>query len=190
MNPELLLPFGLQLHLGHYTDILTPPESHRFFGAGFLLLGVLLLVEVFAGKVWFRSKLRAAIFPLMAIGIGEGLIIVSFLDPQDRVVHFTTGLLVLVAGWIEMRYRSGKVGRFAADALVVPALIAAGFEMGVIHGRGDTITAMGHVAMGVTAMVMAGARLYEARDMTSVPRRSAMGVLIIILALILIVVQP
>lgn len=180
----------LVLHLGHYSSILTPPESHRFFGAGFLFLGVLLVAETLAGNVWFRSRIRGAIWPLMAIGIGEGLIVVSFLDPRDRVIHLTVGLLVVVAGWLEMRYRSGQLGRSAADLVVVPALLASGFEMGVVHGKGDAFTAAGHMAMGATAAMMAGARIVEARDPSSVPRRLAIGVLVIVLSLILLVLQP
>lgn len=178
------------LHLGHYTSIITPPESHRFFGAGFLVLGVLLLVEAVSGNVWFRSRLRAAIWPVIAIGLGEGLIVVAFLDPQDRLIHFTVGLLIVVAGWLEMRYRNGQLGRFGADVFVVPALLASGFEMGVVHGKGDTFTAAGHMAMGMTAAGMAGARIFEAREPTSFLRRSLMGVLIIALALILLILQP
>ena len=181
---------GLILHLGHYTSILTPPESHRFFGAGFLALGVLLLVEVLAGKVWFRSKLRTAIWPVMAMGAGEGLIIVSVLDPQDRFIHLTVGLLVLVAGWLELRFRFGQMTRFATDLFVVPALLAGAFEMGVVHARGPMITAVGHAAMGMTAAMMAGARIYQAREPSSFQRSLGMGSLIVTLGLILLVLQP
>ena len=178
------------LHVAHYVSILNPGESHRFFGAGFLLLGVLLLVEVLAGRVWFRNRLRGAIWPVMAIGIGEGLIVVSFMDPADRLIHFTVGVLVVIAGWLELRYRLGQIGRFATDAFVVPALLASGFEMGVIHGKGDTFTAVGHIAMGMTAAMMAGARIVEARDPSSPLRRSAVGFCVVLLGVILLVAQP
>jgi hypothetical protein len=178
------------LHLGHYFTILEPAESHRFFGAGFVFLGVLLIVETIAGNVWFRNKIRAAIWPLMAMGAGEGLIIVAVLDPNDRIVHFSVGVMVLIAGWLEMRYRFGQLGRFAADAFVVPALLAAGFEMGVVHGRGDWFTAAGHMAMGMTAAMMAGARIYQARAPWSLPRTAATGALVMTLGLILLLFQP
>jgi hypothetical protein len=178
------------LHLGHYTNILLPPESHRFFGAGFLFLGVLLVVEVLAGNIWFRSRIRGAIWPVMAMGMGEGLIIVAFLDPKDNAIHFTVGALVLIAGWLELRYRSGQITTFAVNAFVVPALLAGGFEMGVVHGRGDALTAYGHIAMGLTAAMMAGARILESRDPMSIGRRMLMGVFVIALASILLFLQP
>jgi hypothetical protein len=178
------------MHLGHYTEILTPPESHRFFGAGFLALGVLLLVEVTAGSVWFRSKLRTAIWPVMAMAAGEGLIVVAVLDPADRLIHLSVGLVVLLAGWMELRHRFGQVARFTADLVVVPALLASAFEMGVIHARGTMLTAVGHAAMGMTAMMMAGARIYQAREPSSFQRSAAMGVLVMSLGLILLILQP
>ena len=180
----------LLAHIGHYWFIPQPTESHHWFGAGFLFVGVLLVVECLAGGVWFRSKLRAAIWPLVAMSMGEGLIIVSFLDPNERVIHFTVGVLVLAAGWQELRFRSSRASRFSADIMVVPALLASGFEMGVIHGKGDTFTAAGHVAMGFTAAMMAGARLYQAREPRSMARSMLTGWLVITLALILLILQP
>jgi hypothetical protein len=180
----------LFLHLGHYWFVPLPSESHHWFGAGFLLVGVLLVVECIAGGVWFRSKVRAAIWPVGAMSMGEGLIIVAVLDPQERLIHFTVGLLVLMAGWLELRHRFGHVSRFAADMLVVPALLASGFEMGVVHGKGDTFTAVGHAAMGMTAAMMAGVRVYQSRQPTSFGRTVLTGVLVITLALILLVLQP
>lgn len=178
------------LHFGHYVSILSPPESHKFFGAGFLFLGIILLVEVLSGNVWHRSKLRTAIFPVMAIGIGEGLIIVSFLDPVDRIIHFSVGAIVVIAGWQELRFRTGKISRTAADVFVIPALLAAGFEMGVIHGKGDTFTMVGHMVMGLTAAAMAVSRVIEAKDPTSLLRRSGMGACVVFLGVVLLVAQP
>lgn len=178
------------LHLGHYWSILTPPESHRLFGAGFLFVGILLVVEVLAGKVWFRSRLRTLIWPLTAMACGEGLIIVAVLDPIDRTIHMTVGLLVLTAGWLELRFRLGQATRVTADLVVVPALLASGFEMGVVHARGTTFTTVGHMAMGLTAAMMAGARLYQGRLPGSFARSLSTGALVILLALILLLLQP
>jgi hypothetical protein len=180
----------LLAHIGHYWFMPQPIESHHWFGAGFLLVGVLLVVECLAGSVWFRDRVRAAIWPLMAMFMGEGLIIVSFLDPQDRLIHFTVGVLVLAAGWQELRFRFSRATRFSADLIVVPALLASGFEMGVIHGKGDTFTAVGHAAMGFTAAMMAGARVYQSREPRSMARSMLTGWLVIVLALILLVFQP
>ena len=177
-------------HIGHYWFMPQPFESHHWFGAGFLFVGVLLVIECIAGGVWFRSKLRTAIWPVVAMSMGEGLIIVSFIDPNERLIHFTVGVLVLVAGWQELRFRLGQTTRFVADVMVVPALLASAFEMGVIHGKGDAFTAIGHGAMGFTAAMMAGARLYQAREPRSMARSMLTGVLVITLALILLIFQP
>jgi hypothetical protein len=178
------------LHLAHYWFTPLPTESHHLFGAGFLAVGVLLVIECVAGGVWFRSRIRAAIWPAGAMFMGEGLIIVAFLDPQDRLIHLTVGVLVLAAGWVELRYRFGQVSRFSADIFVVPALLGSGFEMGVIHGKGDTFTAVGHGVMGMTAAMMAFARVYQGKQPTSFARTVMTGVLVITLALILLIFQP
>ena len=178
------------LHISHYWFVPQPTESHHWFGAGFLFFGAILLVESVAGGVWFRSKLRSALWPAGAMFMGEGLVIVAFLDPQDRLIHLSVGILVLIAGWVEMRYRFGQTSRFSADIFVVPALLSSGFEMGVVHGKGEMITAIGHGVMGMTAAMMAGARIYQARQPTSLGRSLLTGSLITCLALILLVFQP
>jgi hypothetical protein len=180
----------LLLHIGHYWFLPQPTESHHWFGAGFLFVGVLLIVECIAGGVWFRSRLRTAIWPVVAMSMGEGLIIVSFLDPNERIIHFTVGALVLAAGWQELRFRFSKTSRFSANLLVVPAWLASGFEMGVVHGKGDAFTAVGHMAMGLTVAMMAGVRLYQAQEPRSIPRSMLTGFLVITLALILLIFQP
>jgi hypothetical protein len=180
----------LLAHIGHYWFMPQPAESHHWFGAGFLFVGTLLVIECVAGGVWHRSRIRSAIWPVVAMLMGEGLIVVSIIDPAERVIHFTVGVLVLAGGWQELRFRLGQTSRFIADLMVVPALLASGFEMGVIHGKGDSLTAIGHGAMGVTAAMMAGARIYQGQAPTSVPRSMLTGFLVIVLALILLVFQP
>jgi hypothetical protein len=177
-------------HIGHYWFVPEAYESHHWFGAGFLFVGVILVIESLAGGVWFRSRLRAFIWPGTAMFLGEGLVIVAFLDPQDRVIHFTAGVLVLAAGWMEMRYRFQQVTFWSANLLVVPALLVSAFEMGVIHSRGSTIGVYGHAFMGLIAVGMAGARLYQANEPTSPSRHAAMGGLVILLALVLLIIQP
>lgn len=178
------------LHVGHYWFIPHPDESHHLFGAGFLFVGIILLIEPLAGGVWFRNKLRSSIWPGLAMFMGWGLIVVAGLDPKDRIIHFTTGALVLTAGWMEMRYRAGEVTRFSADIIVVPALLAAAFEMGVIHARGAPISAIGHAFMGALAAAMAAVRVYQARDQFSLPRAQMTGGLVTTLGLVLLIFQP
>jgi hypothetical protein len=177
-------------HIGHYWFVPQPAESHHWFGAIFLFLGVVLLIESVAGNVWFRNRLRAMIWPAGAMFMGEGLVIVAFLDPKDRVIHFTVGLLILVAGWLEMRYRFQQISLWSANLFVVPALLSSAFEMGVVHGRGDMYTAVGHMAMGMVAVGMAGVRIFEAREPAAASRHAGMGSLVILMALILLLFQP
>jgi hypothetical protein len=178
------------LHIGHYWFVPQPEESHHLFGAGFLFVGVILLLEPLAGKIWYNSKLRTSIWPGMAMFMGWGLIVVSGLDPRDRVIHFTVGFLVLTAGWMELRYRSGEVSRSAADLFIVPALLGAAFEMGVIHARGAMLIAAGHVILGTIAAAMAAARIYQSRDQLSFVKAEMMGGLVTSLGLVLLIFQP
>ncbi|MPZ49306.1 MAG: hypothetical protein GEU75_08405 [Dehalococcoidia bacterium] len=180
----------LLAHIGDYWFVPAPLESHHWFGAGFLFVGVLLVAESLAGGVWFRSRLRAAIWPAGAMFMGEGLIVVAALDPAGRVIHFSVGLLVLVAGWLELRYRLGLASRFSTDVVVVPALLGSGFEMGVIHAHGAMMAAASHVALGLTATGMAGVRVLQARNPSSFALYLSMGLLVITLALILLVFDP
>ncbi len=178
------------LHLGHYWFVPEPPESHHLFGAGFLFVGVILLLEPLAGSIWYRNKLRASIWPGLAIFMGQGMLVVAVLDPQDRVIHFTIGLLVLTAGWMELRYRNGEVTRSSADFIVVPALLGAAFEMGIIHARGAMVSAVGHMVLGTFAAAMAAARVYQARDQLSFLKAEMMGGLVTSLGLVLLIFQP
>lgn len=178
------------LHLGHAWFIPHPEESHRVFGAGFLFVGIILLLEPVAGGVWFKSRLRAGIFPALALFMGWGLVVVAGLDPKDRFIHFTTGVLVMAAGWMEYRYRMGEISRSSADFIVVPALLAAAFEMGVIHARGTLFVAVGHVLLGIIAAAMAATRVYQARDRYSFAKAEMMGGLVTSLGLVLLIFQP
>lgn len=189
MNVTLLHPVFLHAING-YWFVPAPPESHHLFGAGFLFVGVILLLEPLAGSVWYRNKLRASIWPGLAIFMGWGLLVVAMLDPKGRVIHASVGILVMAAGWMELRYRFGEVTRYSADFIVVPALLGAGFEMGVIHARGDMYTAVGHAIMGAIAAAMAATRVYQARDQFSFAKAEMMGGLVTSLGLVLLIFQP
>ena len=180
----------LVLDVGHYWFVPAPPESHHLFGAGFLFVGIILLLEPLAGGVWYRNRLRAAIWPGLAVFMGWGLVVVAGLDPQDRLIHLSAGVMVMAAGWMEFRYRMGEVPRSAADLIVVPALLGAAFEMGVIHARGTMATAAGHVLLGFIAAAMAATRVYQARDQFSFLKAEMMGGLVTTLGLVLLIFQP
>ncbi len=160
-----------------------PAESHHLFGAAFLFIGVLLIVETLAGSVWHRNRLRTTLWPAAIMSLGAGMVAVTALEPNDRLIHFTIGMIMLAAGWLEYRHRMGEVSRRTADLLIVPALIAGGLEIGVFHFHGS-FNNFGsvHVLMGVTAAAMAFVRVYQSRLLTSPPRHALMGVMVIALA--------
>lgn len=179
------LPYH-QLH-GYVPE---PDESHRLFGAGFLFVGVLLLVETLAGGVWHRHQLRSLIWPGAVMFLGAGMLIVSAIEPSDRLIHFTIGLLMLAAGVVEARHRLGYISRGKADLLVVPALIAGALEIGVFHLHGSigSHTARAHALLGLTVGAIALARLYQGRQLASMGRSSFMGVAVMLLGLELLAI--
>ena len=160
-----------------------PAESHHLFGAAFLFIGVLLIVETLAGSVWHRNRLRTTLWPAAIMTLGAGMVVVTALEPNDRLIHFTIGIIMLAAGWFEYRHRMGEVSRRTADLLIVPALIAGALEIGVFHFHGSfNNSASVHVLLGVTTAVMVFVRVYQSRLITSPPRHALMGVMVIALA--------
>jgi hypothetical protein len=189
LNESIFHPVLLHA-IGGYWFVPAPPESHHLFGAGFLFVGVILLLEPLAGQIWYRNKIRASIWPGLAIFMGWGLLVVAMLDPKGRVIHASVGILVMAAGWMELRYRFGEVTRSAADFIVVPALLGAAFEMGVIHARGVMITAVGHAFLGVIAAAMAATRIYQSHDQESFLKAEMIGGLVTSMGLVLLIFQP
>ena len=160
-----------------------PQQSHHLFGAGFLFVGVLLIVEALAGHVWHRNRLRTLIWPATIMVLGGGMLAVVALDPKDKLIHFTIGLIMFAAGWVEYRHRQREIPRRTADLWIVPALIAGGMEIGVFHFHGSfNNSGMVHILLGLTAALMAPVRIYQTRLLTSMPRHAFMGVMVIILA--------
>ncbi len=160
-----------------------PAESHHLFGAAFLFIGVLLIVETLAGSVWHRNRLRTTLWPAAIMSLGAGMVVVTALEPNDRLIHFTIGIIMLAAGWFEYRHRMGEISRRTADLLIVPALIAGALEIGVFHFHGSfSNSASVHVLLGVTTAVMVFVRVYQSRLITSPPRHALMGVMVIALA--------
>ena len=160
-----------------------PAESHHLFGAAFLFIGVLLIVETLAGSVWHRNRLRTTLWPAAIMTLGAGMVVVTALEPNDRLIHFTIGIIMLAAGWFEYRHRMGEVSRRTADLLILPALIAGALEIGVFHFHGSfNNSASVHVLLGITTAIMVFVRVYQSRLITSPPRHALMGVMVIALA--------
>ncbi len=193
MVPEVVL--AATVYAGDAADALSfhelhgaiplPWENHRLFGAGFLFVAVLLIVEALAGGVWFREGWRRDIWPAILLVLGCGLLAVAVIDPNDRLIHTSMGLILIVAGVAERRYRHGRMRLRHANVFVIAALLVAGLEVGVFHTHG-AVTSQGfavHALLGVTAALMAPARFWYAQQPTSMWRSALIGVLMLILAL-------
>lgn len=149
-----------------------PAESHRAFGAGFILIGVLLGAESLAGRVWYRSRLRSLIFPATLIFFGWGMLAVTVIEPDARFAHFAMGMPMMVGGWTEARVRSGDMQRRYADLFIVAALLFSALETSLYHlsgppGGGIFIT---HASLALTALLIAGLRLYQGQRPASLTR--------------------
>lgn len=179
-DAENALPFH-ELH----GAIPLPWENHRLFGAGFLLVGVLLLVEAFAGGVWFRDGWRRDVWPAVLMVLGWGLLTVAVIDPNDRLIHTSMGLILIIAGVAERRYRHGRMPLSRANIFVVAALVVAGLEVGVFHSHGAVTSQdfLVHSSLGFTAALLAPARVWYAQQPTSMWRSAFIGMLVLVLSL-------
>jgi hypothetical protein len=135
------------------------PPGHPFFGAGFLFVGTLLVVETLAGDIWRRSNLRAMLWPGALLTPGLGMLAVTYVQPTEKSLHLTLALLLLVGAVFEGRYRLGQISRSAADTFAVPALIVGGFVIGPMHANGTLLyssAANTHMLVGVAGWALAG----------------------------------
>ena len=191
MVPEIAL--AAAVHVGDaapsfhelHGTIPLPWENHRLFGAAFLFVAILLLVEALAGGVWFRQGWRRDIWPAVLLFLGFGLLAVAVIDPNDRLIHTSMGLILIVAGVAERRYRHGRMRLRHANIFVIAALLVAGLEVGVFHTHGGLTSQdfLVHSSLGVTAAMMAPARIWYAQQPTAMWRSVLIGVLVLALSL-------
>ncbi len=161
------------------TFLPTGAESHRIFGAAFLILGSLLLVEILAGKVWFRSRWRTLIWPGALVFLGLGMTIVTLIDPKDKPIHFALAVFLLVGGILEGRYRLGLVPRMGVDLFVIGAALLGGILMGPVHARGELATVAGqrHPLIGITGIGLGIVRAAESARPRSLNLRALFAIL-------------
>src|SRR5206468_7135769 len=112
----------------------TPP-GHPFFGAMFLFVGALLVVEMLAGPVWHRARWRTLIWPSTLLLSGLGMLVVVYVQPTEKQLHLILAVLLFIGGYFEMRYRLGQITRTTADGFAIPALILGGFVIGPMHAN-------------------------------------------------------
>lgn len=159
-----------------------PTESHHTFAAGLIFIAALITVEALAGEVWHRSMARRMLFPAILVFLGWGLVLVAFIEPAARVVHVTMGLPMIVGGWAEWRHRLGELDRKYADALIVPSLVLAGFDTAVFHTTGPTEVVVSHYGLALIVVVIAGLRLFQSAQPTSIQRSLLISSAIVVLA--------
>lgn len=160
-----------------------PDESHRIFRAGFLILGALFVAEALAGSVWHRNPLRSELWPATLMLLGWGLLIVTLIEPGDRIIHASVGAILLAAGIVERRHRHGLISRRTADAAVMLAIAVGALEMGVFHSHGD-IASRGfivHGIYGLTGAAVAAGRFYQTGNIFSLRRSVAVGLIVLVL---------
>ena len=155
--------FISQLPSHSLSDGGTPP-GHPFFGAMFLFVGCLLVVELLAGNVWRRSLARRMLWPASLVLMGLGMGIVTYVQPTEKGLHFTLAILLVLGGLFEGRYRLGHIPRSAADAFAIPALIVGGFVIGPMHSNGNlehSAAAQVHFLAGLAAWVLATVKIAQ-----------------------------
>lgn len=170
------------LHLGDLDlRFLQPAESHHLFGAGFLFIGVLMLAESLSGKVWHRSQLRTLVFPGILVFLGWGMLVVTFVEPNARIVHFTMAIPMIAAGWAEARCRLDGFPRKYADAFIVPALVLAAIDTLLFHLQGPPLSGsvLTHAGLAMLALLIAALRLYQSAQPQSLMRGSLLAVAVL-----------
>lgn len=168
------------------------PPGHPFFGAVFLFIGSLLVVEILAGSVWHRNRLRTMLWPGALIVSGLGMFVVAYVQPTEKPLHLTLALLLLLGGFVEGRYRLGHIPRSTADMFAVPALIMGGVVIGPMHANGpvmSSVAAQMHLLVGVMGFLLAGVRVTQLRLGSTAALDATFGFGVMLLGLSLLLVQ-
>ena len=178
----------LPMH-GGTTDGALP--GHPFFGAGFLFIGSLMVVELLAGGVWSRAFWRRMLWPGALLMAGAGMLLVSHVQTDSKSLHLTLAMLLLLGAYTEAQYKLGKISRLSADAFAIPALIVGGFVIGPMHANGNLMystMAQMHLLVGVVAWMLAGVKIMRVRfgPTLALEYSFASGVMMLGLSLLLV----
>jgi len=178
----------LPMH-GGATDGALP--GHPFFGAGFLFIGSLMVVELLAGGVWSRAFWRRMLWPGALLMASAGMLLVSYFQTDSKSLHLTLAMLLLLGAYTEAQYRLGKISRLSADAFAIPALIVGGFVIGPMHANGNLMystMAQMHLLVGVVAWMLAGVKIMRVRfgPTLALEYSFASGVMMLGLSLLLV----
>ena len=165
--------------------------GHPFFGAMFLFVGALLVVEILAGPVWHRARWRTMLWPASLIVSGFGMLAVTAVQPDQKGLHLMLVVLLFIGGFFEARYRLGQITRTTADGFAIPALILGGFVIGPMHASGPITNpvALIHQFVGVVCWMLAGIRLMQYRWGSTAALDTTFGCGVMMLGLSLLLVQ-
>jgi hypothetical protein len=166
--------------------------GHPFFGAIFLFVGSLMVVELLAGGVWSRAYWRRMLWPGALLLAGVGMLIVSYVQPDTKSLHLTLATLLLLGGYVEGQYRIGKISRASADAFAIPALIVGGFVIGPMHANGAVLysaAANTHLLVGVVGWILAGVKLMRVHFGPTIALEYSFASGVMMLGLSLLLVQ-
>jgi hypothetical protein len=164
------------MHIAGNLRFVQPAESHHLFGAGFLLIGAMMTAESLTGGVWHRSQMRTLMFPATLVMLGWGMMIVTAVEPNARLVHLSMGIPMIAGGWAEARSRLDGLPRRYADMFIAPGLILAALDTVIYHLNGPPTdpVLITHVCLAAIAVIIAGLRLYQ----TASPQSLARGMML------------
>ncbi len=189
-----MAPSGLSsqflLHISVSNPIFPRPfESHALFGAGFILLGCMLVAETLAGGVWYRSRMRTMLFPMTLSVLGCAMLAVTVVEPGARLAHFAMGTPMTLGGWAEARLREGTMRRKYADLLLISGLLFAAFETAAFHLKGSSTAGVlvSHAGIVAAGLVLAGLRFYQSQQPASLARSLLIDFAILLVGLDLFV---
>ena len=128
--------------------------------------------ESLSGRVWYRNLVRMLMFPSMLVFLGWGMVAVTAIETNARLVHLSMGLPMIAGGWAEGRYRLGGLERKFADVLIVPSLVLASIDTALFHLNGPATSpgVITHGGLALLALVVAGLRLYQSGNVVSLGR--------------------
>jgi len=166
--------------------------GHPFFGAAFLFIGAILVVETLAGPIWSRDRWRRMAWPASLAIAGLGMLAVSYVQPTEKPLHLTLAVLLLLGGLFEARYRLGQIPRSLADTFAIPALVLGGLVIGPMHNNGSNVgdpAALAHLMTGVAGFALAGIRLSQVRFGPTAILDATFGIGVMALGMSLLMVQ-
>jgi hypothetical protein len=168
-----------------------PEQVHWMFATGFLLLGLFLLAEAFAGEeVWRRRRWRVYLWPSFAflLGILMWPVMVFFTSSTIHMLaHGAWAQAMMFAGAAELGLAHGKL-RNALWRLATPFAFAVSGLAFLLHEQNGWFfqrSAFLHHLIGWTALLGASFALARAWRPRWLPANAAFALLFVAIAVML-----